>query len=66
MDSPTPHSQSVVESLLQVIKKGLICFKNEKNNKYNIDYSLSEIVKIKNNTICSSIKTTLNNIFLVK
>ena len=46
-----------------VIQKGLICFKLQKKKGYNIDYSLSEIIKIKNNTICRTIKSTPNNIF---
>ena len=58
-----PHSQGVVERLHRVIQKGLICFKLEKKKGYNIDYSLSEIIKIKNNTICRTIKSTPNNIF---
>ena len=52
-----------MELLHRIIQKGLICFKNEKKKGYNIDYSLSEIIKIKNNAIFRAIKSTTNNIF---
>ena len=47
-----PHSQGVVERVHRVIKKGLLCHKENLKEKYNINYSLEEVISMKNDTIC--------------
>ena len=52
-----------MERLRRVIKRGLNAFKLEMKKHYNVDYSLSEVVTIKNNSLCRIIGNTPNNIF---
>ena len=42
-----PHSQGVVEHVHRIIKKGLLCHKEDLQKKYNINYSLDNVVSIK-------------------
>ena len=42
-----PHSQGVVERVHRVIKKGLLCHKEDLKDKYNINYTLDEVINIK-------------------
>ena len=58
-----PYSQGVVERLHRIIKRGLYIHKEEMKNNYNIDFSLSEIIKIKNNSYSKIIGCTPNDIF---
>ena len=58
-----PHSQGVVERLHTIIKRGLYCYKNKFKNKYNIDYSLSNVNIIKNDTYCRVIYSTSKKLF---
>ena len=46
-----PHSQGVVERVHRIIKFGLMCYKQDLKNKYNINFALDEIIENKNNTI---------------
>ena len=58
-----PHSQGVVERVHRVIKKGLLCHKENLKEKYNINYSLEEVISIKNDTICRTTKKSPNDLF---
>lgn len=60
------HSQGVVERVHQVIKKGLLCHKEDLKSKFNIIYALDDVISIKNNKICRITKKTPNEIFLNK
>ena len=58
-----PHSQGVVERIHRIIKKGLLCHKEDLKDKYNINYSIDDVITIKNNTICRVTKKCPNEIF---
>ena len=57
------HSQGLVERLHRVIKRSLYCKKEEMKNNYNVDFAISEIIKIKNNTYSRIIGSTPNELF---
>ena len=58
-----PHSQGVVERVHRIIKHGLLCFKEDLGNIYNVNYALDQAVENKNNTICRVTKKTPNELF---
>ena len=60
------HFQGVVEPVHRIIKKGLQCHKEDLKEKYNINYSLDEVITVKNETICRSTKKTPNDLFFDK
>ena len=57
-----PHSQ-VVECIYRIIKKGLLCHKEDLKDKYNINFSIDDVITIKNDTICRVTKKCPNDLF---
>ena len=53
----------MVERVHHIIKHGLLCFKEDLGNKYNVNYALDQVVENKNNTICRVTKKTPNELF---
>ena len=53
-----PHSQGVVERVHRIIRYGLLCYKEDLKEKYNIEYALEEVIENKNNIICRVTKKT--------
>ena len=58
-----PHSQGVVERVHRIIKFGLLCYKEDLGDKYNINYALNEVIENKNNIRCRITKKTPNELF---
>ena len=58
-----PHSQGVVERVHRIIQKELICYKERMKKNFNIDYALSEVIRIKNNSYNKIIDSTPNITF---
>ena len=53
----------MVERVHRIIKHGLLCFKEDLGNKYNVNFALDQVVENKNNTICRVTKKTPNELF---
>ena len=58
-----PHSQGVVELVHRIIKKGLLCYKEDLKDKYNINFALDDVITIKNETISRVTKKTPIELF---
>ena len=53
----------MVERVHRIIKFGLLCYKEDLGDKYNINYALNEVIENKNNIRCRITKKTPNELF---
>ena len=54
----------MVERVHRIIRYGLLCYKEDLKEKYNIEYALEEVIENKNNIICRVNKKTPKELFL--